>query len=202
MKIIETNLQFNRTHTPRKSTEYLVIHHGASSKTETAESYHRMHQNRGWYGIGYHYIIEWDGTIKRGRPENVIGAHSVPVNSNSIGICLVGDFTKHEPSKAQLNSLVWLVKDILTRYPKLKIVRHKDTDATACPGHLFPWGEFLKGVNKVTYQKFNDLPDWAKPTIKKLMDRKSIAGDTQGNINLSEEMVRILVILDREGVLK
>jgi len=56
--------------------------------------------------------------------------------------------------------------------------------------------------DKVVYKTYNELPDWAKPTIKKLMDRKSIAGDSNGNINLSEDVVKTLVILNREGVLK
>jgi len=56
--------------------------------------------------------------------------------------------------------------------------------------------------DKVVYKTYSDLPDWAKPTIKKLMDRKSIAGDSSGNINLSEDVVKTLVILNREGVLK
>ena len=202
MQIVEPNYKFNRKHTKRQKTEYIVIHHGASNVTETAESFNRMHKARGFYGVGYHYIIEWSGIVKRGRPEWAIGAHSVPVNSKGIGICLVGDFTKHKPNDKQMNALIMLVRDILTRYPNVKIVGHKDTDATACPGHLFPFEEFLKGVNKVVYKTFNDLPDWAKPTIKKMMDRKSIQGDEKGNINLSDDMVRTFVILDREGVLK
>lgn len=202
MQIIEPNHHFKRTHIKRKSTEYIVIHHGASNVTETAESFNRMHKARGWYGLGYHYVIEWNGTIKRGRPEWAIGAHSVPVNSKGIGICLVGDFTKHEPNSRQINALTELVRDILTRYPEVKVVRHKDTDATACPGHLFPWEDFLKGVNKVIYKTFNDLPDWAKPTIQKMMNRKSIVGDAKGELNISEDMVRTFVILDREGVIK
>lgn len=202
MQIIEPNIKFGRNHARRDYTNYIVIHHGASSKNETAESFHQMHINRGFYGIGYNYVIEWDGTIKRGRPEWAIGAHSIPVNSESIGICLVGDFTKHEPNNQQLIVSTVLVRDILTRYPNAKVVRHKDTDATACPGNLFPWETFLKGVQKVVYKTYNDLPDWAKPTIKKMMDRKSIVGDAKGDINLSEDMVRTFVILEREKVFK
>lgn len=204
MQIIETNLDFRRNHARRDETEYIVIHHGASNKNETAESFHVMHKNRGFYGLGYNYVIEWNGTIKRGRPEWAIGAHSVPVNSKSIGICLVGDFTKHEPATKQLEALAWLVKNILTRYPNLKIVRHKDTDATACPGHLFPWGDFINELEdeEMIYKTVNDVPDWGKVIVKKLIDRKSLAGDGQGNINLPESTLKTLVILEREGVLK
>jgi len=74
------------------------------------------------------------------------------------------------------------------------------------PGAAFPWSRLLadlKGEDEeVIYKTYNDLPDWAKPTIKKLMDRKSIAGDGKGNINLSDDVVKTMVILSREGVIK
>lgn len=60
----------------------------------------------------------------------------------------------------------------------------------------------IEGVDKMVYKTFNDLPSWAKPTIKKLMDRETIKGDDKGNLNLSEDMVRVFVILDRENVFK
>ncbi len=54
-----------------------------------------------------------------------------------------------------------------------------------------------------TMQRFNkvtDMPDWAKPTVQKLMDKAILVGDENGHLNLSMDMVRILVILDRAGV--
>ena len=52
------------------------------------------------------------------------------------------------------------------------------------------------------YKTLNDVPDWGKPLVKKLMDRKSLVGDGKGNINLPESTLKTLVILEREGVLK
>jgi len=52
------------------------------------------------------------------------------------------------------------------------------------------------------YKTLNDVPEWGKPVIKKLMDRKSLQGDGKGNINLPESTLKTLVILEREGVLK
>ena len=51
-------------------------------------------------------------------------------------------------------------------------------------------------VNTI-YKKYEDISDYAKPTIKKLMDKGALQGDKDGNLNLSEEMVRTLVIVDR-----
>lgn len=44
----------------------------------------------------------------------------------------------------------------------------------------------------------NDVPDYAKPTIEKLVNAKVLLGDEKG-LNLSEDLIRILVILDRAG---
>lgn len=45
------------------------------------------------------------------------------------------------------------------------------------------------------YEKVSDLPVWAKPTIQKLVDEKKIADGN--NLDLSEDMVRVLVIMNR-----
>lgn len=58
------------------------------------------------------------------------------------------------------------------------------------------------GGEEMVYKTFNDVPDWGKPLVKKLMDRKSLVGDGKGNINLPESTLKTLVILEREGVLK
>ena len=49
------------------------------------------------------------------------------------------------------------------------------------------------------YQKIENVPDWAMDTVKKLVNRGILLGDENGNLNLTSDMVRILVILDRAG---
>lgn len=49
------------------------------------------------------------------------------------------------------------------------------------------------------YQKMDNVPDWAVDTVKKLVNRGILRGDENGNLNLTSDMVRILVILDRAG---
>lgn len=50
------------------------------------------------------------------------------------------------------------------------------------------------------YQKIEDLP-YGKEIIKKLVDEGVLSGDENGNLNLSEDMVRIFMILDRKEML-
>ena len=59
-----------------------------------AEHVHAWHLQRGFSGCGYHYIIKRDGSIQRGRPINIIGAHANDFGHNrySIGISHVAGY--------------------------------------------------------------------------------------------------------------
>jgi len=143
MKIVETNLTFNGLK-KRSQTKRIIIHH-SDSDTGDAATFHKWHLNKGWAGIGYHFVIKKDGVIERGRPEWSIGSHSGPSgNGDSIGICLVGNFMNAVPTSAQMAVLVELIKFLESEYGKLKVIGHKDVMATACPGAMFPWDELKK----------------------------------------------------------
>lgn len=149
--IIETNIIFKNSLTQRKNTRRAIIHHSASGDVSAA-TINKWHLARGWSGIGYHLVIREDGSIERGRPINSIGAHSgVKGNSDSIGIVLTGNFETEHPTAAQLDSLVWVIKEYLKpRYGNIDILGHKDVMATACPGKNFPWVELRKRLEVKT----------------------------------------------------
>lgn len=154
LQIVETNIKFKTT--PRKYTRNIVVHHSASDVGDAFEI-NRWHVNRGWSGIGYHYVILKNGTVQRGRPENAVGAHCIGQrNFDSIAICLIGNFEKYPPTKEQMKSLIWLIRYIRKRHGKLPVQRHSDNQATACPGRLFPHQELLKELEE------NDVPEWMK----------------------------------------
>ena len=44
-----------------------------------------------------------------------------------------------------------------------------------------------------------NMPEWARPTIQKLVDKGCLKGDENG-LNLTDELLRILVINDRAGI--
>ena len=48
------------------------------------------------------------------------------------------------------------------------------------------------------YNKVDELPGWAKPTVEKLIAKGLLNGDGSG-LGLTSDMVRLLVILDRAG---
>ena len=45
-----------------------------------------------------------------------------------------------------------------------------------------------------------NMPDWAKPTIQKLVNKGFLKGEEDGRLNLTEDIMRLLVINDRAGL--
>ena len=206
MQIVDTPLLFTGGMNVRRKTDKYVIHHTASADV-SANTIHGWHLNRDWSGIGYHFVIRENGTIERGRPEDRIGAHAgTKGNPDSIAIVLTGNFEITKPTEAQMSSLVWLLKSYLfPKYGKKPVLGHKDIVATACPGKNFPWEDLrdrLEEEDVVVYKTVKDVPAWGKPIVEALVKRGSIAGDGKGSINVSEDLVKVLAILEREGVLK
>lgn len=45
-----------------------------------------------------------------------------------------------------------------------------------------------------------NLPDWARPTIQKMMDKGLLQGDENGCLGLTDELLRVFVTNDRAGI--
>lgn len=144
MRIIEHDYNLGRLAPRLRKPKYLVFHHSAS-KVAAPQDVNRWHKARGWSGIGYHYLVRKDGSIHRGRPENKLGAHVRGHNSDTIGICAEGDFTRETMSDAQIAALQELRADIHRRYPGIKDLRHSDLNPTSCPGNRYPWRQVTQG---------------------------------------------------------
>lgn len=60
-----------------------------------------------------------------------------------------------------------------------------------------------KLCNKMIYAWVDDnMPEWARPTISKLVQKGYLKGDDEGKLMLDDNMLRTLVILDRAGAFK
>ena len=75
----------------RKINE-IIVHCAATpeGKNFKAADIDRWHRERKMKCIGYHYVVDLDGTVEPGRPESEIGAHCLGHNQYSIGVCYVG----------------------------------------------------------------------------------------------------------------
>lgn len=113
-----------------------IIIHAADTPADMdigAAEIDRWHKERGWDGIGYHYVIRRDGTLERGRDESVQGVHAAGHNANSIGVCLVGGKPDCNYTSAQWSCLDALVNDLIRRYPDSEVIGHRDVSKKPCP---------------------------------------------------------------------
>jgi hypothetical protein len=121
----------------------IVVHHSAVPDTVGPAQIAAAHHDRGFDDIGYHYLIQPDGLIVMGRPEAIVGAHALGANDDSIGICLLGDFSSVHPTSHQSHGLSLLLDRCKRRYdiPNEHIYGHCEvpqrdgsTRTTGCPG--------------------------------------------------------------------
>ena len=110
----------------------IIIHCSASpnGRDDRAEDVHRWHLERGWDGIGYHYVIEISGNLASGRPLYWAGAHARGHNANSIGICLIGT---DEFNSKQIARLRETINNLKMFYPDSKVIGHNEVSEKACP---------------------------------------------------------------------
>lgn len=145
MNIIEKTYNWNGSLKNRTSTKRIILHH-AESKSCTADDIHSWHLANGWSGIGYHFFVRKDGSIYRGRPENVVGSHAKGSNSDSIGICFEGSYMTETMSQAQINAGRELVAYLKNKYGISKVQKHMDVCSTNCPGTNFPFDAIVNGT--------------------------------------------------------
>jgi N-acetylmuramoyl-L-alanine amidase len=135
---------------------YLIVHHTATARDlTTAEAVRRYHvESRGWGDIGYHYFIEADGRVHKGRPDNVRGAHcrTDDMNGKSLGICLAGHFDLEPPTIEQMITLAALLKALIAKYEVVpeKVLGHCEVAGatTSCPGEVMrEWVRIFRAEN-------------------------------------------------------
>lgn len=118
----------------------IIVHCSATpeGRNYSVEEIDRWHKNRGWSGIGYHYVIYLDGSIHKGRDIEKVGAHCTNHNKNSIGVCYIGGCDKDMNPKdtrtqEQKDALIEILTRLKKRYPDAKIYGHRDFANKACP---------------------------------------------------------------------
>jgi len=87
------------------------VHHSAGNTTSSdyaavVRSYYDYHVNtNGWDDIGYNWLVDPNGVIYEGRGENRQGAHFSCMNSNTTGICMIGNYETAIPTNNSITAL-------------------------------------------------------------------------------------------------
>jgi N-acetylmuramoyl-L-alanine amidase len=117
------------------------------STTQKVAEVRRWHVvERKWRDIGYHYLIDRNGFVAKGRPIDQIGAHTINKNTNTVGIALFGGHGSASTDKfadnytpEQDKALRALIAQLRADYPAIKVVSgHNQYAAKACPGFNVP----------------------------------------------------------------
>ena len=123
-----------------REIDKIIVHCSATKEgvDVSASTIDRWHKERGWRGIGYHYVIALDGKIEYGRNVNETGAHVRNHNRRSIGICYIGGLDagmnpKDTRTKEQKESMLDLLKTLKRLHPVATIHGHNEFSAKACP---------------------------------------------------------------------
>lgn len=127
-----------------------------------------------------------------------------------------------------IKNTIDLVKQLREKYniPMENILRHYDVTGKNCPEPFVKspsaWIKFkeqieediddmtkldealariaqLESENK-KYNTLEEIPDWARKTIDKLVKKKLIVGDQTGDLGLKYDDIRFFVIMDRTGI--
>ena len=122
----------------------IILHCTAtpSWREVSVDEIRRWHvEGNGWSDIGYHYVILLDGTIARGRPLDVAGAHVKGHNKDSVGVVYVGgtDVTGQPQDTLNSNQLFALYKVVTSLrnlFGPLTLHGHNEFSDKACPSFI------------------------------------------------------------------
>jgi N-acetylmuramoyl-L-alanine amidase len=112
---------------PRTKTTRLIVHssHMAASVPNHCAAMRARGREMGLLEVGYHFVIERDGSLVETRPRGSVGAHTPGNNHNSIGVCLAGDAASRHTVEQRV-MLHALVVDLMWQFGRLEVVGHTE----------------------------------------------------------------------------
>ena len=195
--------------------EYIVIHY-TSNQGDTAKN-NADYFAREKVGASAHYFCDeneiWQ-SVKDTDTAWHCGAktyrHPECRNVNSIGVEICMNDKSGAVRQGSIETAAELVRYLMQRYsvPVDRVIRHYDVTGKYCPGPMVDdpalWTAFQQSLTQteddsVRYKYYDDMPDWAKPTVSKLVKKGYLKGEGGGVLNLTEDTLKVLVVNDRAG---
>lgn len=165
MKIIKrhgTLKSYRRLRKPYR----VIIHHTAGSSISGAESALKKR------GLGYHYMIDKDGTIYEYDDGTRKMYHAYKNNTGTIGVSFVGGGRYGPLENAQHREMIKLLRDLKERHKSLtEVTGHKHVDSRGKIDPRFP-GEPPNGVDWEIDKGYMD--EIAEETGLKFVSKKDI----------------------------
>lgn len=140
----------------------IIAHHSLTSDSGTVSWGAIRHYHKvvcGWLDIGYHAGVELVQSgdyeyyeVLFGRPWSRPGAHTQFHNSDSLGICFVGNYDTEEPPEAMLKAGAMIIAEWMKwfRIDAEQIKGHRDfTPFKTCPGTLFDIEKLKEQISQI-----------------------------------------------------
>lgn len=199
----------------RGSVRYIVVHYTAN-RGDTAKN-NADYFSREDVGVSAHYFVD-ENEIWSSVPEGCTAWHCGAKeyrhpncrNINSIGVEICMNDKNGRTRQKSIDHAAQLVRMMMDKYhvPKENVLRHYDVTGKHCPGPMVDdvslWEAFKKSLAEeeceVRYKYYDDMPDWAKPTVSKLVRKGYLKGEGGGVLDLTEDTLKVLVVNDRAGL--
>ena len=181
------------------SAGHVVVHHTAGTNNYSSWQsasivrgiyyYHAVTLD--WGDIGYNFLVDKYGTVFEGRSGSVaapagrmsVGAHARGVNTGTMGLSMMGDYSSISPSDVQLNAVGKMAGWFLNRagisdangwaglhvwtteryqagstISMPRILGHRDVGYTSCPGNV--GYSKLGTIRAIAQQQISGSGDW------------------------------------------
>ena len=202
----------------KQPIQYIVVHYTANNGDRAQGNGNYFSQpNR---NASAHYFVDENEIVQSVKDTDTAwhcGAksykHPKCRNDNSIGVEMCSekdDKGQYYINQATQNTAIKLIRVIMKKYniPLENVLRHYDVTGKMCPEPFVrnevQWLNFKKKLSEekkegieMLYNKIEDVPKWAKPTIQKMVHLGALQGNEKGELTLTEAMLRIFVVIDR-----
>lgn len=130
----------------------LIVVHCTATKVDadfTQKDLLRCHKARGMCMVGYHFYIRKDGFIWSTRPLEMVGAHCLGYNRESVGIAYEGGLDiqglpADTRTPEQKHSLRVLIRTLKKMFPISRVCGHRDLSPDSNGNGVVEPSEWLK----------------------------------------------------------
>lgn len=209
----------NYTAKRSSAIRYLVVHY--TGAPGTARNNGAYFASRGDIGASAHYFVDAQDIVQSvpdsGRAWHCGAAsyrHPECRNDNSIGVelCCYQDASgrwRFDP--ATVDNAVQLVRSLMAQYGIGidHVVRHYDVTGKVCPEPFVrdasAWAEFKARLtapeteedDMTRYNTVAEMPDYYRDEAQRLLESGALQGRGDGQLDVSEDMLRTLIIVQR-----
>lgn len=171
----------------------LTVQLNERQRMQAIERYHVV--SRGWQGIGYSFVIAFDGSIFEGRGWRRWGGHTLHHNDD-LGICFMGHGDLQPATEAQWAAAAWLIREGVRLghvNPKYSLFGHRDTAPKSCPGNLiYPHLGRLRGLTS-TRPVDPPVPPQELFTVSQYDDLKAAVEAAEAEANAARAVALVAV---------